>query len=64
MHFVFSKTELLANYGSHMVKAGLSKHIPRNSGDGYISSTLEDFVAGMSSQRQNQVADDPLYVSS
>ena len=56
----FSKAALLEKYGNADVKVGVSKHIPRASGDGYDLATLRSFVAQMSGP--SEVADDPTYV--
>jgi hypothetical protein len=51
---------MLDKYGDELVKAGLSKHIPRNSGDGYETMSLSEFVGTMT--KKAKVKDDPLYV--
>lgn len=44
----FSKAALLERHSKSDVKVGLSKHIPRNSGDGYEQMTLEEMMKDMS----------------
>lgn len=56
----FAKAVLVEKYGDAAVKVGVSKHIPRASGDGYELTTLRDFVAQMSAPAE--VADDPTYI--
>ena len=56
----FAKAALVDKYGDAAVKVGVSKHIPRASGDGYELSTLREYVRQMSMPAE--VADDPTYV--
>ena len=62
---VFSKAYLASQYGEVEVKVGLSKHIPRASGDGYQHRLLGDYLQSISAGAaagDGEVASDPTYV--
>ena len=61
---MFSKAFLATQYGEVEVKVGLSKHIPRASGDGYQYRQLGEYLQGMSGSgsASGEVASDPTYV--
>ena len=56
---VFSKPSLAQKYGDLVVKTGISKHLPKNSGDGYNPMPLSQYLAAMSGRQE--VKSDPLY---
>jgi len=56
---VFSKPYLQEVYGDVEVKTGISKHLPKNSGDGYNPMPLAEYMVAMSGHQE--VKGDPLY---
>eukprot|EP01048_Picozoa_sp_COSAG05_P003534 COSAG05_NODE_165_length_15343_cov_194.625492_3_plen_471_part_00 len=55
----FSQAHLSSKYGGAKVKTGISKHIPKNSGDAYNPMTMSKFLSKMSGDQE--VLNDPLY---
>jgi len=60
---LYQKHVLAKKYGHRRVKVGISKHIPRHSGDGYTDTPLNNFLTLMTNEATDPIIkQDSMYV--